>query len=89
MNSAWIAVVSILATYNISKTIDDNGDIIELKAEFTDGLVRYGTAFNNLEHSLTVHSKPPQAFQSSNNTSLECSSQDHHICQGRYCFVGW
>ena len=44
MNSAWIAVVSMLATYNISKATDDNGDIVEVKAEFTDGRVRYGDA---------------------------------------------
>ncbi|KJA26057.1 hypothetical protein HYPSUDRAFT_347562 [Hypholoma sublateritium FD-334 SS-4] len=45
MNSAWIAVVSILATYNISKAVDDNGDIIEPKAEFTDGLVSHPKPF--------------------------------------------
>ena len=74
MNSAWIAVVSMLATYNISKATDDNGDIIEVKAEFTDGLVRYGDALIIWEHFLTMHSKPPQAFQGANNTSLQWSS---------------
>lgn len=46
LNSAWIAVASILATYDISKAVDDNGSIIEPKVEFTDGLVRYADIQN-------------------------------------------
>ncbi|KJA26058.1 hypothetical protein HYPSUDRAFT_64270 [Hypholoma sublateritium FD-334 SS-4] len=45
MNSAWIAVASILATYDISKAVDDNGSIIEPKVEFTDGLVSHPKPF--------------------------------------------
>lgn len=71
MNSAWIAVVSILATYNISKALDDNGNIIEPKAEFTDGLVRCVNTFIARENFLTHRPKPPQALQGANNTSLE------------------
>ncbi|PPQ92712.1 hypothetical protein CVT25_014019 [Psilocybe cyanescens] len=41
LNSAWIAVASILSTYNVSKAIDNEGNVIEPLIEYEDGLVRY------------------------------------------------
>jgi hypothetical protein len=35
----WITAVSILATFNISKSVDENGVPIEISGEYTSGLV--------------------------------------------------
>ncbi|KAF9560813.1 putative CyP450 monooxygenase [Agrocybe pediades] len=44
-NSSWIAIVSILATYNISKAKDELGNTIEPLIEFTDGVVSHPRPF--------------------------------------------
>lgn len=62
MNSAWVAVASILATYDISKSVDDSGTFIEPKVEFTDGLVRYVDRKNY--YVLTASSYPLIATRS-------------------------
>ncbi|KAF9560815.1 cytochrome P450, partial [Agrocybe pediades] len=44
-NSSWIAIVSILAIYDISKAKDEQGNTIEPLIEFTDGLVSHPKPF--------------------------------------------
>ncbi|KAF9481679.1 cytochrome P450 [Pholiota conissans] len=44
-NTAWIAMTSILATYNISKAVDDEGVVIEPSIAFTDGLVSHAKPY--------------------------------------------
>jgi hypothetical protein len=39
LDAAWIAIASILASFNISKAIDENGHVVEPAIEYTDGLV--------------------------------------------------
>jgi cytochrome P450 len=39
-SSAWIAMVSILAAFNISKKRDDEGNEICVNAEFGSGFIR-------------------------------------------------
>ncbi|KAJ7258216.1 cytochrome P450 [Mycena rebaudengoi] len=41
----WITAVSILATFNISKSVDENGVPIEISGEYTSGLVCYPRPF--------------------------------------------
>ncbi|KAF8971478.1 cytochrome P450 [Flammula alnicola] len=40
-NTAWIAIACVMATYNISKAVDDEGNVVEPLVEFTDGLVSH------------------------------------------------
>jgi hypothetical protein len=40
-SSVWIAVVSILATFNIDKAVDEAGHVIEPTFEYLTALVRY------------------------------------------------
>jgi hypothetical protein len=40
MSTGWIAMANILAVYNLSKAKDQNGNTIEPKIEFKDGVVR-------------------------------------------------
>lgn len=37
--SIWIVVASILATFNISKAVDSNGNTIEPSMEYTSGSI--------------------------------------------------
>ena len=39
--SMWMAMVSILAVFNITKKVDDKGNVVEPSGEFTSGLLRY------------------------------------------------
>ncbi|KAF8168214.1 cytochrome P450 [Crassisporium funariophilum] len=44
-NSAWIAIVSILSAFNISKFVDETGKVVEPLIEYTDGLVTHPKPF--------------------------------------------
>lgn len=59
LNSAWLAVVSILATYDIGKAVDDHGNAVEPRVEFTDGLVRYDDEPMTVERCRLPSFKPP------------------------------
>ena len=37
--SIWIGIASVLATFDLVKPVDENGDVIEPKGDFTSGLV--------------------------------------------------
>ncbi|CAA7258706.1 unnamed protein product [Cyclocybe aegerita] len=41
LNSAWIAIASILSLYTISKFVEEDGTVVEPTVEFTDGLVSH------------------------------------------------
>lgn len=41
LDFVWIVVASLLSTYNISKAVDENGQIIEVKPDYTSILIRY------------------------------------------------
>ncbi|KAJ6626137.1 cytochrome P450 [Mycena sp. CBHHK59/15] len=43
--SVWITVASILATFNISKSVDENGLTIEPSGEYTSGMLCYPLPF--------------------------------------------
>lgn len=63
-NSAWIAIASILSTYNVSKSVDQNGNLVEIPFEYTDGLVMYVifmADFPLLTHSWVQSSQTVQA----------------------------
>ncbi|KAF9462161.1 cytochrome P450 [Collybia nuda] len=45
LNSAWIAIVSILSTFDITKARDTNGHEIEPAIDYTDGLVIHPKPF--------------------------------------------
>lgn len=38
-DAVWIAMVSILASFEITKAVDDEGKEIEPKDEFTSGII--------------------------------------------------
>jgi hypothetical protein len=62
MNTAWVAIANILATYNLEKATDTEGSIIEPKIEFKGGLVshpepykiRYVPRFDEVENLITT-----------------------------------
>lgn len=54
LNTAWIAIASILATSNINKAVDENGHILEPLIAATDGLVRYVWPRPNIRSALTI-----------------------------------
>ena len=39
LSAVWIAVASLLATFDIEKAMDENGNVIEPTHEYTSGLV--------------------------------------------------
>ncbi len=41
LDFVWIVVASLLSTYNISKTVDESGETIEVNPEYTSILIRY------------------------------------------------
>jgi len=41
VNSGWLAIVSILSVYDISKAIDEKGKVIEPLIDYADGVIRY------------------------------------------------
>lgn len=43
--SVWIAVACMLATFDVSKAVDENGNPIEPKDEYTSGIVSYPAPF--------------------------------------------
>ncbi|EKM58562.1 uncharacterized protein PHACADRAFT_253005 [Phanerochaete carnosa HHB-10118-sp] len=45
MESIWIAMVHILAMYDIEKLVDDTGKVVEPSGEYTSGLVVYPVPF--------------------------------------------
>ncbi|KAF8202965.1 cytochrome P450 [Pholiota molesta] len=45
IDSAWIAISSILATFDITKAIDDQGVVIEPAIAFSDGLVSHAKPY--------------------------------------------
>nr|GAT60275.1 cytochrome P450 [Mycena chlorophos] len=44
-DSIWATIVSILATYNISKAKDSSGHEIPILGKFTDGLISHPEPF--------------------------------------------
>ena len=40
-DSVWIAVASILATFNLTNALDDQGNVIKPSGEFNAGFIRY------------------------------------------------
>ncbi|KAJ3570255.1 hypothetical protein NP233_g4534 [Leucocoprinus birnbaumii] len=45
LDFVWIVVASLLATYNITKAVDENGNVIEPKVEYTSILISHPKAF--------------------------------------------
>jgi hypothetical protein len=45
LSSIWITVVSILATFDISKAVDENGNVIEPSYDYLSGLIRSAMFF--------------------------------------------
>ncbi len=39
--SMWMTIASILTVFNITKAVDDKGNVVEPSGEFTSGLLRY------------------------------------------------
>jgi len=44
-SSVWVAIVSILSVFNIGKSKDAEGNVIEIEPEFSDGLVSHPLPF--------------------------------------------
>jgi hypothetical protein len=61
MNSLFIAISSMLASFDISKEVDANGNEIPILPTYKDGLIRYGSA-SQTNSWLTRHSFP-EAFK--------------------------
>lgn len=38
--SAWLAVASLLAAFNIEKAVDGNGELIDPAVQFSPGFIR-------------------------------------------------
>ncbi|KAJ7092623.1 cytochrome P450 [Mycena epipterygia] len=66
LNSAWIAIVSILKTYNIDKALDANGNYIVPEVDYTTGTVSHPKPF---KCSFTIRSSEALALVQSTNTS--------------------
>jgi hypothetical protein len=45
LSSIWITVVSILATFDITKAVDENGNVIEPSYDYLSGLIRSAMFF--------------------------------------------
>jgi len=45
MSAMWIALASIIATFDITKAIDENGEVIEPSYEYVSALVRLPLPF--------------------------------------------
>jgi len=41
LDTIWIAIASILSVYNITKAVDDNGNVITPEVKVKPGTVRY------------------------------------------------
>jgi hypothetical protein len=41
LDSVWIAVASILAVFDLTKAVEDDGKVIEPRCEYFSGLARY------------------------------------------------
>jgi cytochrome P450 len=55
-STLWIAIASMLASFDIGKGVDENGEEIEVGAEYFSGSARYGTPLGPFffELALTV-----------------------------------
>ena len=40
-SSAWLLIVSMIATFDISKLVDEQGDVIEPEVQFNDSVFRF------------------------------------------------
>jgi Asp-tRNA(Asn)/Glu-tRNA(Gln) amidotransferase C subunit len=49
LSSIWITVVSILATFDITKAVDENGNVIEPSYDYLSGLIRSVMSFFRAE----------------------------------------
>jgi hypothetical protein len=56
--SMWIAIVSILAIFNIDKAVDDKGNVVEPSYEYFSGSIRCVTVHSGSPRSLRVCSAP-------------------------------
>ena len=62
-SSIWITVASILATMDITKTIDANGNVVEPSGEYESLTIQFVCSFYNLGHSDT--DRMPKPFKCS------------------------
>jgi len=44
-SSIWLLLVSMMATLNISKAVDEDGNVVEPKIDFNNPIFRSGTPF--------------------------------------------
>lgn len=44
LDMVWLTVASILSVYDISEPLNKDGSVIQLKPEYTSGLIRFLTA---------------------------------------------
>ena len=45
ISSIWLLLVSMMATLDISKAVDEEGNVVEPKIDFNNPIFRSGTAF--------------------------------------------
>jgi len=51
LNSAWIAIASLLATFNLTKAIDEQGKEIEPVIDYSEGIVWCVALSHELKHA--------------------------------------
>jgi hypothetical protein len=61
-SSVWVLIASMMATLNISKAVDDHGNVIEPEVAFENAVFRCdfycGCYIGNLPHSLRQDTEP-------------------------------
>lgn len=66
-NTVWLTIASVLATLNLSKQKDKDGNEIEVTGEFTNGFLRCATFCSSLSQNSFIPyfiSRHPKPYQS-------------------------